>query len=266
MEHWSSRIQNLSRFPKLELYQNIKNGFHFETYLDLVKDSRYRNAITKIRSSSHPLEIERGRYTKPKTPRSNRLCSRCKVIEDERHFILDCTLYKEERHIFLGEVSNKNPMFPALTVEEKNGYLLASKDAQIFTWLGKFLYHIFDKRNKYLIIIGDFVWGVPGPGAGVTGRDGFINRPCPCRLPSPRRSSYCMRSLFGMQVNLHTCVQTYGYAHWGERAAAGTASSPLRVLRAGKLDGSPGLLRWRCCHGGGFPLQYARACFLTHSF
>ena len=42
--------------------------------------------------------------------------------------------------------------------------------------------------------------------------------------------------------------------------------SPLRVLRAGKLDGSPGLLRWRCCHGGGFPLQYVRACFMTHSF
>ena len=71
-----------------------------------------------------------------------------------------------------------------------------------------------------------------------------------------------------IQVNLHTCVcvQTYGYTHWGERAAAGTASLPLRVLRAGKLDGSPGLLRWRCCHGGGFPLQYVRACFMTHSF
>ena len=150
VEHWWSRIQNLSRFPKLELYKNIKNGFHFETYLDLVKDSRYRNAITKIRSSSHPLEIERGRYTKPQTPRSNRLCSRCKVIEDERHFILDCTLYKEERHIFLCKVSNKIPMFPALTTEEKFVYLLASKDAQILTWLGKFLYHIFDKRNKYL--------------------------------------------------------------------------------------------------------------------
>ena len=51
-------------------------------------------------------------------------------------------------------------------------------------------------------------------------------------------------------------------------AAAETASSPLRVLRAGKLDGSPGLLRWRwrCCHGGGFPLQCVRAFFMTHSF
>ena len=51
--------------------------------------------------------------------------------------------------MFLGKVSNKNLMFPALTTE-KNVYLLASKDAQILTWLGKFLYHTFDKRNKYI--------------------------------------------------------------------------------------------------------------------
>ena len=98
------------------------------------------------------------------------------------------------------------------------------------------------------------------PGAGVAGRDGCIYRPCPWRLPPLRRSSYCM------QVNLHTYVYTYGYAHWGERAAAGTASSPLRVPRAIMFDGSPGLLWWRCCHGGGFPLQYGRTCFMTHSF
>ena len=52
--------------------------------------------------------------------------------------------------MFLCKVSNKKPMIPALTTEEKNVYLLASKDAQTLTWLGKFLYHIFDKRNKYL--------------------------------------------------------------------------------------------------------------------
>ena len=32
------------------------------------------------------------------------------------------------------------------------------------------------------------------------------------------------------------------------------------------FDGSPGLLWWWCCHGGGFPLQYVRACCMIHSF
>ena len=39
---------------------------------------------------------------------------------------------------------------------------------------------------------------------------------------------------------------------------------PLESLKI--IDGSPSLLRWWCCHGGGFPLQYVRACFMTHSF
>ena len=43
-----------------------------------------------------------------------------------------------------------------------------------------------------------------------------------------------------------------------------TELSPLRLLRDGMFDGSPGLLRWRCCHGGGFPLQYVRACFIAY--
>ena len=89
---------------------------------------------------------------------------------------------------------------------------------------------------------------------------GCIYHPCPCRMPPLWCSSYCM------QVNLHTCVYTYGYEYWGEKAATRTASLPLWVPRAVMFDGSPGLLRWRCCHGGGFPLQYVRTCFMTHSF
>ena len=61
-----------------------------------------------------------------------------------------------------------------------------------------------------------------------------------------------------------TRVYTYGYEYWGERAATGTASSPSRLPKAVVFDSSPGLLRWRCCHGGDCPLQYVRACFMTH--
>ena len=104
-----------------------------------------------------------------------------------------------------------------------------------------------------------------GAGAG-GGRHGTDSSTVPALVACLLRSAPHIVCAPHIQVNLHTCVQTYGYTHWGERAAAGTASSPLRVLRAGKLDGSPGLLRWRCCHGGVFPLQYVRASFMTHSF
>ena len=57
-----------------------------EPYLYLVKESKYRIEISRLRASSHVLEIERGRYTRPKTPITERLCPFCNVVEDEQHF------------------------------------------------------------------------------------------------------------------------------------------------------------------------------------
>ena len=149
VEGWRSRLRNSNRHPKLELYKELKSDFHFEPYLDLVREFKYRNALTKIRSSSHLLEIERGRHTKPKTPRNNRLCLNCKTIEDERHFVMECPLYREERCVLLSKVSNNNPTFSILSTQEKFVYLLSCKDAQILTWLGKFLHLIFKKRDTH---------------------------------------------------------------------------------------------------------------------
>ena len=43
-----------------------------------------------------------------------------------------------------------------------------------------------------------------GPGAGVAGRDGCIYRPCPCRLPPLRHSSYLYASELA-----HVCVHAW---------------------------------------------------------
>ena len=115
-----------------------------------MREFKYRNALTKIRSSSH-LEIERGRHAKPKTPRNDRLCLNCKTIEDERHFIMECPLYREERCVLLSKVSNNNPIFSTLSTQEKFVYLLSCRDAQILAWLGKFLHLIFKKRDTFSV-------------------------------------------------------------------------------------------------------------------
>jgi hypothetical protein len=50
--------------------------------------------LTKIRVSAHSLAIETGRYSRPKIPASERFCKFCKnVMEDEKHFILNCPQY-----------------------------------------------------------------------------------------------------------------------------------------------------------------------------
>ena len=59
-------------------------------YLLEIKDFNSRKLLTKLRVSDHSLEIEIGRYKK--IQREQRLCKTCQVLDDEKHFFLDCTL------------------------------------------------------------------------------------------------------------------------------------------------------------------------------
>ena len=56
-----------------------------------------RIVISRWRLSNHNLLIETGRYTRPKTPRENRLCVVCNELEDEHHAIFVCNLYNAIR-------------------------------------------------------------------------------------------------------------------------------------------------------------------------
>ena len=88
--------------PKLKLrtYCLYKLEFGMEPYLETIINFKLRNVISKLRLSSHDLEIERGRYQKPKLTPAQRLCKLCNLgyIEDEIHMLLFCPLYKEERN------------------------------------------------------------------------------------------------------------------------------------------------------------------------
>ena len=88
LSSWHANLNDLDTNPILRLYTVIKYNYAIEPYLYLVNERKYRRAIAQIRSSSHTLQIERGRHTKPKTPRADRICSYCNIIEDEQHFVL----------------------------------------------------------------------------------------------------------------------------------------------------------------------------------
>ena len=68
------------------------------------------STIARFRMSSHTLAIETGRHAKPKIAKEERKCRCCNLdyVEDEKHFLLKCPLYNEERlpiSISLGEAS-----------------------------------------------------------------------------------------------------------------------------------------------------------------
>ena len=58
----------------------------------------YRIIISRWRFSNHRLNIETGRYTKPITERKDRVCTLCRVVEDELHVIFECPRYENARN------------------------------------------------------------------------------------------------------------------------------------------------------------------------
>ena len=66
-----------------------------------------RFSAIDIRISCHPVAIETGRYTMPKTPVENRVCLFCNLnaIEDEYHVLMECENYNQERMKFFSCVS-----------------------------------------------------------------------------------------------------------------------------------------------------------------
>ena len=144
------KINDTVSNPLLRTYKMFKLHFERELYLDQVKDFRYRNAITRLRTSSHTLEIERGRHRRPKICVENRLCLMCKSVEDERHFLIDCLLYDEQRQCLFSKIITKDDTFCHLSGEDKFIYLLTSGDQQILTWVGKFIYRSFEQREIYI--------------------------------------------------------------------------------------------------------------------
>ena len=88
-------------YPILRTYSKIKSSFGIAPYLDTVKNPKYRIAMAQLRTSSHTLAIERGRYTRPKLHINDRTCNICGTVEDEIHFLVHCPLYtRKERHLF----------------------------------------------------------------------------------------------------------------------------------------------------------------------
>ena len=96
-------LANIQNNNRLNLLISIKDTYSMENYLK-IKDYQNRKAISKVRTSSH-LKIETGRWTN--RARENRIYTQCRqnTVEDEYHFLFDCTMHAKERNI---SFENKN--------------------------------------------------------------------------------------------------------------------------------------------------------------
>ena len=97
---------------KLRFYKTLKGSFTQEPYITNILNRSQRAWLTRYRVSAvSNLRIESGRYTRPVTPVTARLCCYCNSnsIDDEKHAILLCNTFTLKRNCFFGKMSSIIP-------------------------------------------------------------------------------------------------------------------------------------------------------------
>ena len=93
---------------KLRTYGLLKREPGYEFYLSNIQPIKERTALTKFRISNHVLQIEKGRHKN--VDKRERFCPFCpEVVEDEKHFLLDCKTYRHLRNEFSKDGANLSP-------------------------------------------------------------------------------------------------------------------------------------------------------------
>ena len=124
----------------------IKSSFQLTPYLLLIKNRKFRNAITKLRLSSHQLNIETGCHRN--IERLDCKCTICNLghLEEKYHFTLVCRAYDDLRkQYFLNFSYDKPCVFKFIS-------LLNSTKLKILNNLALHVYIIksFELRNSLL--------------------------------------------------------------------------------------------------------------------
>ena len=96
--------QRMEKKPKLRTYRTFKTKLKLEKYLD-VSNVKGRKLLTSLRSGSNTLEIEKGRWRK--IDKNQRFCLQCdtKRVEDEKHMVVECERYVNERGLLFDQIS-----------------------------------------------------------------------------------------------------------------------------------------------------------------
>jgi hypothetical protein len=145
IEYWKHKISNEA---KMRTYNLFKQAFVYEDYL-AIKHPHHRKSLTRLRISAHRLSIERGRYTTPKTPVSDRKCQKCNLneVEDEFHFIIKCPFYAALRQQIFMEITLECPNFHHQQDQHKFQYLLSS-GGNVAKKISKFIHESTMKRES----------------------------------------------------------------------------------------------------------------------
>ena len=104
---------------KLRTYCKIKNTFGTPLYVAGIRNRNQRMWLSRLRTSSHTLEIELGRYNG--VPIEDRICRYCtqNKVDDEFHFLLKCNTFESLRIAYFEKIQLLNPTINMLEENQK---------------------------------------------------------------------------------------------------------------------------------------------------
>jgi hypothetical protein len=119
---WKQKKKESNR---LKFYDSItiNSTYKMETYLLLPISRLNKSSLCKLRISAHDLLIERGRYNN--TPREERKCNVCQVLEDEIHFLDFCIKHIDLRTKFFNKTLPSNCIKKNLEIASLAKYVSA---------------------------------------------------------------------------------------------------------------------------------------------
>jgi len=143
---WQESVQ---KSRKLRTYRSYKLHLETEPYVFCISNREHRSVLSKLRAGVLPLEIETARWRA--IPANERLCKLCNSgsVEDESHFVFDCTVYSSQRSYFFDLIEIEHPGFALKTVSDKWRCLMSQNLVNAFA---KFVHSIYNLRQQTMYI------------------------------------------------------------------------------------------------------------------
>ena len=143
---------------KLRFYCKLKGSFTKEPYLDLVPNRTQHADLTRLRISSSRLAIELQRYHRPPVPALQRYCSYCRpaeennllqgYVDDEMHFLLNCSTFAFKRNCFLSKLETVLPGFKDMSAQQMAVTILCPVTTIAAKLANKYIKILFDNRKQ----------------------------------------------------------------------------------------------------------------------
>ena len=75
------------------------DSYQMASYLKEVTSRAQLRRLAQLRTGSHQLRVETGRWERPRVAREQRICQRCLSgeVDDEHHMVFDCPALEEVR-------------------------------------------------------------------------------------------------------------------------------------------------------------------------